>query len=120
MFIFIVFYHRYHLAAQKRNTLLYKIYIFVRCACSGYGFTKELGLYFADGNIVHYLSIFPLQSFILSRANNSFSFCLCDFVAILGRLFIPGSIYKKMHDSHHKSICSLRNSHVSYSFVVLS
>jgi len=63
MFIFIVFYQKYHLAArtvlQKRNILVYKIYIFERCACSGYYVTKELQLYFADDNTVHYLSISP-------------------------------------------------------------
>jgi hypothetical protein len=66
MFVFVIFYHRYHLAArtvvQKQNTLVYKIYILVRCACSGYYAAKELVLYFSDGNIVHYLSISPLPT----------------------------------------------------------
>ena len=38
---------------------------------------------------------FPLPSFILSQANNSFSFCHCDVAGILGFLFVPDSIYKK-------------------------
>jgi len=128
MFIFIVFYQKYHLAArtvlQKRNILVYKIYIFERCACSGYYVTKELQLYFADDNTVHYLSISPTSpppSFIVSRANNSFSFCHCDVTAILCRLFVPDSIYKKCmipttspfsvrenHMIHFHSLCSVK------------
>ena len=51
-------------------------------------------LYFSDGNSVHYLSISP-PSFIVSRANNSFSFCHCDVTGIPGRRFVPDSIYTK-------------------------
>jgi hypothetical protein len=86
MFIFIVLYHRYHWATrtvlQKWNTLVCKIYIFVRCACSGYDLTKELELYFADGNIVHYLSILltapPHPPEFYFVASELFSFCHCD------------------------------------------
>ena len=71
MFIFIVFYQRYHLAAravlQKRHTLVYKIYVFERCACGGYYSTKELELYFGDENSVHYLSIPPKPWGLLCR-----------------------------------------------------
>jgi hypothetical protein len=99
MFIFIVFYHRYHLAArtvlQKRDTLVYKIYIFVLCTCSGYEVTKELELYFADGKTVHYCPFSSIRVlFCRERSILFFSFFHCDSADILGRLFIPESIYK--------------------------
>jgi hypothetical protein len=41
------------------------------------------------------ICLFSPPSFILSRANNSFSFYHCVIIGILSRLFAPDSIYKK-------------------------